>query len=193
MTGAATADGARSRGEALGELLGDLDQRVEAMAAACTRCTRCVTVCPMPGPAGIEAEPESVIQGVLDLLRTGRGTPAAERWAEVCSGTGHCIEACGEGVNPRFLLAMGRRIIAQIGADDYSPGVYEQIKGACAGNRLYKRAPKSETYREWSEDWGINDIGWAYAPAIADLDNDGLLDLYATTGFLSFERGKPDG
>ena len=36
-------------------------------------------------------------------------------------------------------------------------------------------------------------VGWAYAPAMVDLDGDGWLDLYATTGFLSFKRGKPDG
>ena len=29
--------------------------------------------------------------------------------------------------------------------------------------------------------------------ALADLDADGLLDLYATTGFMSFARNKPDG
>jgi hypothetical protein len=88
---------------------------------------------------------------------------------------------------------MGRRIIGQVSEDDYGPGVYKQIKGACAGNRLYKRGPGGGLYAESSEPWGINDIGWAYAPAMADLDNDGLLDLHATTGFLSFDRGKPDG
>ncbi len=88
---------------------------------------------------------------------------------------------------------MGRRIIGQVSEDDYGPGVYKQIKGACAGNRLYKRGPDGGQYKEWSEPWGINDIGWAYAPAIADLNNDGLLDLHATTGFLSFDRSKPDG
>ncbi|MDA0810888.1 MAG: VCBS repeat-containing protein [Verrucomicrobia bacterium] len=87
---------------------------------------------------------------------------------------------------------MGRRIIAHVGEADYAAGIYEQIKGACAGNRLYKRDAKGG-YSEWSESWGINDVGWAYAPAIADLDNDGLLDIYATTGFMSFDRNKPDG
>ena len=88
---------------------------------------------------------------------------------------------------------MGRRVIAQVDEGDYAPGVYKQIKGSCAGNRLYKRDTKTGAYSEWSEPWGINGIGWAYAPAMADLDNDGLLDLHATTGFLSFKRGKPDG
>ncbi len=89
---------------------------------------------------------------------------------------------------------MGRRIIGQVDESDYSPGVYDQIKGACAGNRLYRRGfGNPGKFSEYSEEWGINDIGWAYAPAMADFDNDGQLDLHATTGFLSFERGKPDG
>ena len=89
---------------------------------------------------------------------------------------------------------MGRRIIGQVDERDYGPGVYDQIKGACAGNRLYRRSyGDAGKFSEHSEEWGINDIGWAYAPAMADFDNDGQLDLHATTGFMSFERGKPDG
>jgi len=48
-------------------------------------------------------------------------------------------------------------------------------------------------YQEISEDAGVNTVGWAYAPALADFDADGQLDIYATTGFLSYQRGKPDG
>jgi hypothetical protein len=87
---------------------------------------------------------------------------------------------------------MGRRIIAHVSPDDYPPGVYEQIKGSCAGNTLYT-AEDSQTYREVSESFGVNQVGWAYAPALADFDHDGWLDIYATTGFLSFQPHKPDG
>jgi hypothetical protein len=48
-------------------------------------------------------------------------------------------------------------------------------------------------YHETSEVAGVNTVGWAYAPALADFDADGQLDIYATTGFLSYQRGKPDG
>jgi hypothetical protein len=88
---------------------------------------------------------------------------------------------------------MGRRIIAHVSDDDYPNGVYEQICGSCAGNRLYSRAADSEIYTELSEPLGINAVGWAYAPTFVDLDNDGWLDIYATTGFMSFDRRKPDG
>jgi hypothetical protein len=88
---------------------------------------------------------------------------------------------------------MGRRIIAHISEEDYPAGVYSQIKGSCAGNRLYVWHGDTEPYQETSEDAGINQVGWAYAPALADFDCDGWLDVYATTGFLSFHRDKPDG
>lgn len=88
---------------------------------------------------------------------------------------------------------MGRRIVAQVGPDDYPAGVFQQIQGACGGNRFYQKVPGEDGYRETSMALGINDIGWAYAPAAFDCDNDGNLDLYATTGFLSFDREKPDG
>ena len=31
---------------------------------------------------------------------------------------------------------MGRRIIAHVESSDYPPGIFEQIEGSCAGNRL---------------------------------------------------------
>ncbi len=94
---------------------------------------------------------------------------------------------------------MGRRIIGQVSDSDYPPGVYEQIKGSCAGNRLYGRQtiesgkPPRFAAVDTSVDLGINDIGWAYASAITDFDGNGWADIYAATGFLSRDRGKPDG
>jgi hypothetical protein len=88
---------------------------------------------------------------------------------------------------------MGRRIIAHVEEKDYPPGIYEHIKGACAGNRLYARRPGQRAFTDLSHKLGINAVGWAYAPAMADFDGDGWLDLFATTGFMSFQRDKPDG
>ena len=94
---------------------------------------------------------------------------------------------------------MGRRIIGQVNASDYPPGVFEQIKGSCAGNRLYRRQASESGKRpgfaavDNSIELGINDIGWAYGSAIIDFDGNGWADIYAATGFLSRDRGKPDG
>ncbi len=88
---------------------------------------------------------------------------------------------------------MGRRIIAQVSADDYPEGIHEQLLGSCAGNHMYSTKGDVRQYREISEQLGVNAVGWAYAPAMIDYDGDGLLDLYATAGFLSYDRQKPDG
>jgi hypothetical protein len=88
---------------------------------------------------------------------------------------------------------MGRRIVAHVSEEDYLPGLYQLIRGSLAGNRLYRRDARQSRFHELSDGLGINAVGWAYAPAMVDLDGDGWLDLYAATGFLSYDREKPDG
>jgi L-lactate utilization protein LutB len=92
-----------------------LSDRVDRMLDACTKCGKCVEVCPSVRPAGIsEATPKDVISGVLDIVRTGHGLDASRRWAAACMLSGDCIKACDYGVNPRFLLAMARVSLAKV-------------------------------------------------------------------------------
>lgn len=90
-----------------------LRARALAMADACTGCGKCVNVCPVTKAAGISAKSEDVIAGVLGIVRTGEGPQPSRAWANGCALTGDCIEACDDGVNPRFLLAMARVALAQ--------------------------------------------------------------------------------
>jgi Fe-S oxidoreductase len=91
-----------------------LQERVEEMVDACTRCGKCVEACPSVKPAGLaSAEPTDVISGILDILRAGQGADTSRKWAQACTMSGDCIKACDEGVNPRFLLAMARVVIAK--------------------------------------------------------------------------------
>jgi Fe-S oxidoreductase len=85
-----------------------LQGRIDDMADACTRCGKCVEVCPVTGPAGVTAAPREVIDGIIDILRLGEGIEAARKWASGCLLSGECIKACDYGVNPRFLLNMAR-------------------------------------------------------------------------------------
>jgi Fe-S oxidoreductase len=87
----------------------DLEQRADDVLDRCTRCGGCFEVCPMPEPAGLSGRNAAdVVSGVLDIVRGGEGSPDAQRWAQVCSGSGHCIARCRDGVNPRFMLALAR-------------------------------------------------------------------------------------
>jgi heterodisulfide reductase subunit D len=91
-----------------------LGERVDQMLDACTRCGRCVEVCPSVKPAGIaDAKPEDIITGIIDIVRNGEGLQASRKWAQSCMLSGECVKACDEGVNPRFLLAMARVAMAR--------------------------------------------------------------------------------
>jgi heterodisulfide reductase subunit D len=90
-----------------------LNSRVGEMIDACTRCGKCVEVCPVTTPAGVTAPPVDVISGVIDILRTGDGPPASRHWASTCMQTGECVKACNYGVNPRFMLTMARLAMAK--------------------------------------------------------------------------------
>ena len=95
-----------------------LAARTGDMLAACTRCGKCVEACPVTAPGGVAAPPAEVIGGLVDILRDGvpsggTDTEAARRWASACTQSGECVQACGHGVNPRFLLTMARLAMAQ--------------------------------------------------------------------------------
>ena len=87
-----------------------LEARVQDILANCSACGRCVEVCPTAEPGGVDRrDPRAVVGDVLAILR-GEGDPASTgaRWAETCTGSGQCLKACDDGVNPRFMLAMTR-------------------------------------------------------------------------------------
>jgi heterodisulfide reductase subunit D len=83
--------------------------KVDEMLDACTRCGKCVAACPMVEPAGLDpANAVAIVEGTLDLLAGGLGTPDAERWAQVCTNSGKCIPACDYWVNPRLMVNLAR-------------------------------------------------------------------------------------
>src|SRR5215207_7777623 len=65
-----------------------MNARVSDILDRCTRCAKCVEVCPTAAPAGIDtSEPAAIVGDVLDILRGG-GDPASRgaRWANSCTG-----------------------------------------------------------------------------------------------------------
>lgn len=91
------------------DFVASLHARAGAIAEACTRCGACFEACPMPGPAGIAGEDSAAVTGgIVDLVTGGPGTEAARRWTALCNGSGRCIPACPEGINPRFMVQLAR-------------------------------------------------------------------------------------
>src|SRR5213594_2963070 len=111
-----------------------LAARDTAKADACTRCGKCVEVCPVTGPGGVTAEPRAVIDGIIDIVRTGDGPEASRKWANACVLSGECIKACDYGVNPRFLLNMARVAMARANNEPR-----QQRKAGVEGFRLVAR------------------------------------------------------
>ena len=66
--------------------------RVDTMIDACTRCGKCVEVCPATEPAGLSPKqrqnPAEVIGGVIDLLRGSAGNDSARKMGERLSPLG---------------------------------------------------------------------------------------------------------
>ena len=63
----------------------------------------------MPEPAGIDiSQAGDIAAGVLDMIRTGSGPTLSEAWVSACSGSGACIDACNDGINPRFMIRLAR-------------------------------------------------------------------------------------
>jgi Fe-S oxidoreductase len=144
-----------------------LQARAAAMADACTRCGKCVEVCPITGVAGLEAaardNPVSVIGGIIDILRQGHnseaGNEAARQWASGCIRSGDCIEACDYGVNPRFLLSMARVAMARTKND-----VVTQRRGGVEGFRKVAR-DVNQISRLQLDDTLLERLGQGAAPA----------------------------
>jgi len=96
-----------------------LDAQAEDLTGRCTRCGKCVEVCPIVQHGFVplkEVEPVRVVGGVVDFLRQGVLTPEAKRWVEACTGSGECITHCPERINPRLMLAIALSRIRAAGS-----------------------------------------------------------------------------
>jgi hypothetical protein len=110
----------------------------------------------------------------------------------------------------------GKRVIGNLLPGTYSDEVSAQLRQLVAGSQLWRnlgvRGQKSEVSGQKADFRSLRDfgsltpvfeplgqkcqvaaVGWAYGAALVDLNNDGWLDLYATSGFMSQSRSEPDG
>lgn len=94
----------------IGQQLKEFEAReVERILGACTQCGKCYEACPMTGYSKAPAASgESVVPGVLAVLRGEAGTAEALGWIAVCTRSGVCVPACPEKVDPRMMMRLAR-------------------------------------------------------------------------------------
>ena len=86
----------------------------------------------------------------------------------------------------------GSRVIGNLRPGTYPEDVMAIMRTYPTGSQLHRNLGGLKFEKKATE-WQIADVGWAYGSAFVDLDNDGWLDIYATCGFISQDRSKPDG
>jgi hypothetical protein len=85
----------------------------------------------------------------------------------------------------------GKRVIDNLRPDAYPRPVMAKMRTFVTGSQLHRNLGGLK-FEQKGQEWQVHDCGWAYGAALIDLDNDGWLDLFATAGFSSQDRTKPD-
>jgi hypothetical protein len=86
----------------------------------------------------------------------------------------------------------GSRIIGNLRPGTYPDDLMARLRRFVAGSQLHLNKGNFQ-FEQAGERMQVHSVGWAYGPVLADLDNDGWLDIYATSGQISRDRKKPDG
>ncbi|KAF0246020.1 MAG: ASPIC and [Planctomycetota bacterium] len=137
--------------------------------------------------------------GVL-LLNRGDGTFREQPLVDDAGDFGSMGMAVGDVDNDgnidiftaNMYSKAGRRIFENLSPGTYPPEVFAKIKRFVTGSELYRNRGGLKFERTGNAK-RLNAVGWSYGAAFVDLDNNGFLDLYATAGFISVARDKPDG
>jgi hypothetical protein len=86
----------------------------------------------------------------------------------------------------------GNRIMANLRPGSYPEETLVQLRSFTVGSQLHRNLGGLK-FEQVGRELQVADVGWAFGPALVDLDNDGYLDIYATCGFISRSRDDPDG
>lgn len=86
----------------------------------------------------------------------------------------------------------GTRVIGNMPPEAYPPEVMAKIRRFVAGSQVHLNKGGLK-FEQVGPEKQVAAVGWAYGTCLADLDNDGWLDIYATAGFVSKSRDEPDG
>lgn len=83
------------------------------------------------------------------------------------------------------------RMLNSLTESDHTPLIREQLGSITQGNQLWLSSEQGLS--RGNPSIAALRTGWTYGTALADLDNDGYLDLLAATGHQSYDVNLPDG
>jgi len=86
----------------------------------------------------------------------------------------------------------GARIIGNLPDGIYPEPILAKMRRFVTGSQLHHNLGNLKFEQLGAKDQ-VAAVGWSYGPALADLNNDGWLDLFATCGYISQDPSKPDG
>ena len=110
--------------------------RVDEMLDACTKCGACFTACPITGGAGIaDADPATVVSGVLDIVRLGAGPEVSEPGRF----SGNCQVRSGSESFMRRAAAMERHAAVPAGHYVQSSRHHRLAGGSAGASACYIR------------------------------------------------------
>ncbi|MGI9472695.1 MAG: FG-GAP repeat domain-containing protein, partial [Rubripirellula sp.] len=133
------------------------------------------------------------------LINRGNGSFQNTRLDPVFGGWSMGVVAGdydNDGFSDVFISNMyskaGNRVISNVDPSRYPEYLYKIIHEGTLGNKLY-RSRGDGTFETVEHDPVFAQVGWTYGCSFTDYNGDGNLDLYATAGFKSEKKGKPDG
>jgi FG-GAP-like repeat len=137
--------------------------------------------------------------GVL-LINNGNGTFSERTLSDRPADFGSMGLAVGDVNNDgnidifcaNMYSKAGTRVINNLAPDAFPPAVMEKMRRFVAGSQLHLNKGGLQ-FEQVGKKMQVAAVGWSYGAGLADFDNDGWLDIYATAGYVSRNPNEPDG
>lgn len=86
--------------------------------------------------------------------------------------------------------SVGQRVLKSVNVKEYRKDTHSRLLDLCSGSRLLTSTEAGD-FENTTAPAGVGKVGWAWGACMLDLDSDGYLDLYATSGYRSAKPGRP--
>lgn len=107
-----------------------------------------------------------------------------------------CGDFNNDGLTDLYVSNMfssaGNRVMDNLPDGFYDDEISFKLRRMVSGNQLHLNNGDL-TFSGVGPEMDVAEVGWGWGPAVADLNNDGWQDIYATCGFMSHTRANPDG